>query len=102
MTDKIHNIIDIKSERKRRGMESHDVQYQRFINDLSKIELLEEMVRYQEERSQTEHLNLSLIVRGKILFSALEFQAETEELRLLASSYRRHLEHEMTEMQKAH
>lgn len=62
---------------------------------MSKMELLEEMVRFQEERSQRGQLTLTMMVRGRILFRALEINAETDELRLLASSYRRHLEHEI-------
>ncbi len=53
------------------------------------------MVRFQEERSKKDNLSLTMMVRGKILFRALETTAETDELRLLASSYRRHLEHEI-------
>ncbi len=62
---------------------------------MNKIELLEEMVRFQEERSEKGHLTPSMMIQGRILFRALEQHAETEELRLLASSYRRHLEHEL-------
>lgn len=62
---------------------------------MNKIELLEEMVRFQEERTSKGGLNLTMMVRGKILFRALELHAETQELKLLASSYRRHLEHEI-------
>ena len=89
------NIIDLVAERNKRGIAQHDPYYQMKINRMNKIELLEEMVRYQEERSVKGRLTLTMMVRGKILFRALEIQAETEELRLLSSSYRRHLEHEI-------
>lgn len=89
------NIIDLVAERNKRGIAQHDPYYQMKINRMSKIELLEEMVKYQEERSEKGRLTMTMMVRGKILFRALEVQAETEELRLLSSSYRRHLEHEI-------
>ncbi len=95
------NIIDLTKERTKRGLAKHDPNYQLIINAMSKIELLEEMVRFQETRSTQGNLTLNMMVRGKILFRALELNAETDELRLLASSYRRHLEHEIEHSQKA-
>ncbi len=89
------NIIDLVSERNKRGAVRHDPYYQMHINRMGKIELLEEMVRFQEERSEKGKMSLTVMVRGRILFRALETHAETDELRLLASSYRRHLEHEI-------
>jgi hypothetical protein len=88
-------LIDLVAERNKRGMARHDPYYQIIINRMNKMELLEEMVRFQEERSKKDNLSLTMMVRGKILFHALELMAETDELRLLASSYRRHLEHEI-------
>jgi glutaredoxin len=95
------NIIDLSKERTKRGLTNNDPGYQLIINQMSKIELLEEMVRFQEKRSDEPTLTLPLMVRGKILFRALEIHAETDELRLLASSYRRHLEHEIEHFAKA-
>jgi hypothetical protein len=92
---KDQNVVDFVAERNRRGNVKSDPFYQTQINRMSKIELLEEMVRFQEERTSKGGLNLTMMVRGKILFLALELHAETEELKLLASSYRRHLEHEI-------
>jgi hypothetical protein len=88
-------VIDLVAERNKRGMARHDPYYQIQINRMSKMELLEEMVRYQDERTEKGKLTLTMMVRGRILFQALEMHAETDELRLLASSYRRHLEHEI-------
>lgn len=102
MLKQSENIIDFVAERSRRGLVQHDPYYQVQINRMSKIELLEEMVRFQEERSANGSLTITKMVRGKILFRALEINAETEELRLLASSYRRHLEHEIeTELKQS-
>ena len=89
------NIISLSAERTKRGLVQQDPYYQVQINRMSKIELLEEMVRFQEERSSKGKLTLNMMVRGRILFRALELTSETDELRLLASSYRRHLEHEI-------
>lgn len=88
-------VIDLVAERNKRETLGQDPHYQAKINRMNKIELLEEMVRFQEERTEKGQLSVTLMVRGKILFRALEINAETDELRTLAGSYRRHLEHEM-------
>ncbi len=94
------DVIDIVAERNKRGTAKHDPYYQMQINRMGKVELLEEMVRFQEERGSKD-MSLTMMVRGRILFRALEINAETDELRLLASSYRRHLECEIeTHMKK--
>jgi len=95
MLEQQENVIDLVVERNKRGLAKHDPFYQMHINRMNKIELLEEMVRFQEERTTRGELSLTMMVRGRILFRALEIHAETDELRLLASSYRRHLEHEI-------
>ncbi len=62
---------------------------------MDKVNLLDEMVRFQEERSQKGHLTPQMMMRGKHLFRALERTAETQELKILTRSYRRHLEYEL-------
>jgi hypothetical protein len=62
---------------------------------MDKFDLLQEMLRFQEQRSQLEEMSVPMMVQGKILFGALEKNAETKELALLAGSYRRHLEYEL-------
>jgi hypothetical protein len=89
------NVIYLSVERNKRGFSQHDPQYQMRINRMNKIELLEEMVRFQDERGQLEKVSFPLMIRGRILFRALEMFAETSELRLLASSYYNHLENEI-------
>jgi hypothetical protein len=93
------NIINLSAERFSRT--KHDPQYETQIARMNKYELLEEMVRFQEERTAKGKLNLEMMVRGQILFRALELTSETSELRLLASSYRRHLEYEIEALGKA-
>jgi hypothetical protein len=93
------NIINLSAERANRNR--HDHQYEIKISRMNKYELLEEMVRFQEERSSNGNLTMEMMVRGQILFRALEASSETNELRLLAGSYRRHLEHEIEALVKA-
>ncbi len=74
---------------------SADPSYASYINSLDKLELLEEMVKFQQERSRVGHLTVKMMVNGIVLFKALEDTAETPELRLLTRSYRKHLECEL-------
>ena len=100
MQKQLENIINLLVERNKRGLVQHDPYYQVQINRMNKIELLEEMVRFQEERTHKGKLTLNMMVRGRILFRALEISSETDELRLLSSSYRRHLDHEIEDFLK--
>ncbi len=108
-------VIDFIEFRKKRGVIEHDPHYQLQINQMNKFELLEEMVKYQdqmrefnelleskppgqktlEDRSLEERKRLKMLIQGKILFRALEERAETDDLRLLSTSYRRHCEYEI-------
>lgn len=74
---------------------SCDLAYLNMIKTMDKLELMEEMVRFQEERSRIGHLTREMILKGIPLFTLLERSAETMELRMLTHSYRRHLEHEL-------
>ena len=89
------NVVSLAQARKLKKASEHDPNYEDKIASMSKVELLEEMVRFQEERSSRGHLTVGMMVRGKVLFAALHNNAETEELKLLSGSYRRHLEHEL-------
>jgi hypothetical protein len=88
-------VVSIKAVREIREAQAQDEAYRQKILSFDKLELLEEMVRFQEERSRVGELTPTMMVRGKILFQALEESAETQELRLLTRSYRRHLEFEL-------
>lgn len=88
------NVISLTAARRLRETSADDQSYIANIYVMDKLALLEEMVRFQEERSARGFLTPSMMIRGKILFAALEKHAETQELRLLTGSYRRHLEHE--------
>lgn len=98
--DNAAEIVYLSSVRKLKEAEDIDAEYEQMIRSMSKLELLDEMIRYQEERSRTEDLSLQMMVRGRHLFTALEENAETREMRLLARSYRRHLECELDQYRK--
>lgn len=89
------NVISLKAVREIKAAQTVDYDYRALILSMDKLELLEEMVRFQEERSRLGQLTLPMMVRGQILFKALEDNAETQELRILTRSYRRHLDHEL-------
>jgi hypothetical protein len=89
------NVVSLNAARTIRMTEQEDLAYQARILGMDKLELLEEMIRFQEERSRVGRLTVVMMLRGKLLFKALEENAETRELRLLTRSYRRHLEHEL-------
>ena len=88
------NIVSLKAVREIKDAEG-DIAYKAKILGMDKLELLEEMVRFQEERSRVGHLTPQMMIQGKVLFKALEDSAETNELRMLTRSYRRHLEFEL-------
>lgn len=88
-------VIPIKAYRELKRAEAEDYEYQARILAMDKLELLEEMVRFQEERSRLDRLTLPLMIRGRILFKALSESAETQELRHLTRTYKRHLELEL-------
>ncbi|MEN9722409.1 MAG: hypothetical protein RJB38_395 [Pseudomonadota bacterium] len=90
-------VISLAEARQLRwaGSREEHYAYQARILGMDKLALLEEMVRFQQKRSERGELTPQMILQGKSLFKALEEKAETEELRSLARSYRRHLEHEL-------
>jgi hypothetical protein len=88
-------VVSLADYRMKRKPELENFEYHAHILSLDKMELLEEMVRFQEERSKLGYLSVDMMIRGRILFKALEENAETEELRILTRSYRRHLDTEL-------
>ena len=91
----MNNIVSLQAARELKQAHHEDHAYRAQILSMDKLELLEEMIRFQEERSRIGSLSVAMMVRGKHLFKALEETAETQELRILTRSYRRHLEHEL-------
>jgi hypothetical protein len=94
------NIILLHAAREIRDAENTEQAYHAMILSMDKVELLEEMVRFQEERSQVGHLTITMMTRGRILFKALEENAETQELKILTRTYRRHLDLEISEFRR--
>lgn len=90
-------IFSLQALREVKQVEQQDPLYKCRIETMDKVELLNEMVRFQEERSRLGELNVNLMVKGRILFRALEEHAETTALRSLTKSYRRHLEYELAD-----
>ena len=91
----MNNVVNLKAARELKDAESEDHAYRARILSMDKLELLEEMVRFQEQRTRQGSLTVAMMVRGRHLFKALEETAETQELRILTRSYRRHLDHEL-------
>ena len=89
------NVISLRSYKVLRAEEEAELAYRARILAMNKLELLEEMVNFQEERSKFGKLTHEMMMRGKYLFKALEEVADTQELKILARSYRRHLEFEL-------
>jgi len=92
---RMNNVVSINVGRELKKIENEDLAYQAQILGMDKVQLLEEMVRFQEDRASKGELTLAMMKRGRFLFKALEESAETAELYELTRSYRRHLEHEL-------
>jgi hypothetical protein len=88
------DVFDLQAARNKKAQLMTDPFYQKRIDGLDMMLLLEEMVKYQEQKPKDKELVFSM-VRGVILFTALEQKCNTDELRLLAGSYKRHLQHEL-------
>lgn len=88
-------VVSLNAVRENQQIKKGNPDYQKRIAQMDKLDLLTEMMRFQEERSRLGKLTLPLMIRGKILFKALETNAETQELRHLARSYGRHLNYEL-------
>jgi hypothetical protein len=89
------NVISIRAFKAMRVSNDEELAYQAKILSMSKVELLEEMVRFQEERKTVGTLPPELMQKGRHLFRALEESADSQELKILSRSYRRHLEYEI-------
>lgn len=94
-------MISLQAVRElKKSQEEEDPAYRAKIISLNKVELLEEMVHFQEERARKGRLTAQMMIRGKVLFRALEESAETEELRQFSRIYRKHLDYEFADYLK--
>ncbi len=91
------NVYSLQAQRAIKETQKEEQVYQHKLRQMTKLELLDEMVRFQEERKKSGALTLSLMIRGRVLFEALENNAETNGMRALAGSYKRHLSAEFQE-----
>ena len=81
-----------------RAKKAESVYLQRILK-MDKLELLEEMIQFQDLRNEEKSLSPNLIIRGQILFNALEEVAETHELKSLTRDYKKHLDQELKNYQ---
>jgi len=89
------NVVSLKDYKLLRDTDAEELAYQARILSMEKVELLEEMVRFQEERKTLGALTPVMMKKGRHLFRALEENADSQELKILSRSYRRHLEYEI-------
>jgi hypothetical protein len=97
----MNNVISLHQARILKKEQEAELTYRAKILSMDKLSLLEEMVKFQEARSKNGKLTLQMMVQGKYLFQELEHQADTQELKILARSYRRHLDHELDHYKKS-
>lgn len=84
------NVIQFPKKRSSKYKSYHE------LNQLSKGELLEHMVGFQEERKVFNHtMSKEMMEYGVDLFSLLEQCADSQELKILSRSYTRHLQNEI-------
>ncbi len=94
------SVISLADYRSKRLADGSARGYENQILKMSKVDLLEEMVRFQEKRKITGYLTPKLIAEGIPLFKALRDQADSQELRILSQSYLRHLQYELLASRK--
>ena len=70
------------------------------IRKMDKLELLQEMVYYQEEKGASRSATPDLIQRGLVLFRALVEIAESKELRDVCKNYYNKLNQEWDELHR--
>lgn len=80
--------------------QSVDKTYEAKIEKMDMIQVMQEMVEFQQIRTKTGHLTIELIRKGLPLFKRLMDSATTDELRVFASSYYKHLQKEYSVLSK--
>jgi hypothetical protein len=78
-----------KKEQRNQGL------YSIKLKQMNKTELLEELIRFQKERSLFEGPSLEMILQGELLFQALITHCESTEMQKFAKTYLKHLKHEL-------
>lgn len=100
------NVVSLKTYRDSRTPQdvqfiTEEFAYRAKILSMDRVQLLEEMVRFQEERKAVGELTPAMMYRGRHLFRALEEAADSQELKILSRSYRRHLEYEIAALKES-
>lgn len=98
MTKNNSNLVVLNEWKKRKNPESDVSTYQARIDSMSKGELMEEIVRFQEQRKRNGGLTEEAIINGMILFKAMESKAETTDLKIFSKVYQRHLSYELAHL----
>ena len=93
-------IVCLKAVREQKQIENSELAYRAKILQMSKPELIQEMMLFQEKRTQQGRLTAEMMVQGQCLFELIEKTAETQVLADLAKSYRRHLRYELQSYKK--
>jgi hypothetical protein len=89
------NVVSLKAIRDLKNAQASDLAYEKRLLKMEKVDLLDEMIRFQERRSQIGSLTEEMMIQGQILFKVLEESAESEEFLILTRSYRKHLQYEL-------
>src|SRR5690242_19464748 len=91
-----NNVVSLMAVREiKKAEKAAELEYRARILGMDKLDLLQEMMHFQEERSKIGKLTIEMMIQGQILFQALEDTAETTELKDLTRSYRKHLKLEL-------
>jgi hypothetical protein len=96
----LSNVISLRGYKALKQSNDIELAYQARILSMGKEQLLEEMVAFQEERRSLGLLTPEMMFKGRHLFKALEEQADTQELKILSRSYRKHLEYEIAALRQ--
>jgi hypothetical protein len=96
------NVVSLRAYQALKDQNAEELAYRARILSMSKVELLEEMVRFQEERKSLGQLTSPMMLKGLHLFRALEDTADSQELKILSRSYCRHLEYEIAALREKH
>ena len=89
------NVVNLAAFRDIKEREFSNPFYQARIAKMDRLELVNEVIKFNEERYEHGGLNKELIVRGLILFKNMADNAETPNFKEFARTYCKHLELEL-------
>jgi len=95
------DVYDFQAAKNKKQNQNTDPLFQKQVDRMDRLQLMEEMIKYNDKRKESKDPNgLFWIIRGIILFTAIEHKCETNDMKALASSYRRHLQIQLDEKNK--